>query len=167
MSKPVMLIILDGFGLAPAGPGNAVHLANTPNFDTYWSEFPHTQLEASGLAVGLPKGQMGNSEVGHMNIGAGRVVAMDLGQIDLQGADVASARSRLAESLQSFNAFGMRAELLGCLEDCAALARFAAITSSSLDRARIWSTTNRSNSPAGSDGEGQVDLPRFWAFTHT
>ncbi len=73
-----MLIILDGFGLAPAGPGNAVHLANTPNFDTYWSEFPHTQLEASGLAVGLPKGQMGNSEVGHMNIGAGRVVMQSL-----------------------------------------------------------------------------------------
>jgi 2,3-bisphosphoglycerate-independent phosphoglycerate mutase len=73
-----MLIILDGFGLAPAGPGNAVTLANTPNFDKYWSEYPHTQLEASGLAVGLPKGQMGNSEVGHMNIGAGRVVMQSL-----------------------------------------------------------------------------------------
>jgi 2,3-bisphosphoglycerate-independent phosphoglycerate mutase len=73
-----MLIILDGFGLAPEGPGNAVALANTPNFDTYWSDYPHTQLEASGLAVGLPKGQMGNSEVGHMNIGAGRVVMQSL-----------------------------------------------------------------------------------------
>jgi 2,3-bisphosphoglycerate-independent phosphoglycerate mutase len=78
MSTPVMLIILDGFGLAPEGPGNAVALANTPNFDKYWSEYPHTQLEASGLAVGLPKGQMGNSEVGHMNIGAGRVVMQSL-----------------------------------------------------------------------------------------
>ena len=73
-----MLVILDGFGLAPAGPGNAVHLANTPNFDKYWSEYPHTQLEASGMAVGLPTGQMGNSEVGHMNIGAGRVVMQSL-----------------------------------------------------------------------------------------
>jgi 2,3-bisphosphoglycerate-independent phosphoglycerate mutase len=73
-----MLIILDGFGLTKDGPGNAVQLANTPNFDKYWSEYPHTQLEASGLAVGLPKGQMGNSEVGHMNIGAGRVVMQSL-----------------------------------------------------------------------------------------
>ncbi len=73
-----MLIILDGFGIAPEGPGNAVALANTPNFDTYWAEYPHTQLEASGLAVGLPKGQMGNSEVGHMNIGSGRVVMQSL-----------------------------------------------------------------------------------------
>ncbi len=78
MSNPVMLIILDGFGLAPAGPGNAVSLANTPNFDSYWAGYPHTQLEASGLAVGLPAGQMGNSEVGHMNIGAGRVVMQSL-----------------------------------------------------------------------------------------
>lgn len=73
-----MLIILDGFGLAPEGPGNAVALADTPNFDKYWNEYPHTQLEASGFAVGLPKGQMGNSEVGHMNIGAGRVVMQSL-----------------------------------------------------------------------------------------
>jgi 2,3-bisphosphoglycerate-independent phosphoglycerate mutase len=78
MSNPVMLVILDGFGLAPNGPGNAVALANTPNFDKYWADYPHTQLEASGLAVGLPKGQMGNSEVGHMNIGAGRVVMQSL-----------------------------------------------------------------------------------------
>jgi 2,3-bisphosphoglycerate-independent phosphoglycerate mutase len=78
MSNPVMLIILDGFGLAPEGPGNAVTLANTPNFNSYWNDYPHTQLEASGLAVGLPQGQMGNSEVGHMNIGAGRVVMQSL-----------------------------------------------------------------------------------------
>ena len=84
MSKPFMLVILDGFGLAPEGPGNAVALANTPNFDTYWATYPHTQLEASGLAVGLPKGQMGNSEVGHMNIGAGRVVMQSLTYIQSQ-----------------------------------------------------------------------------------
>ena len=79
-----MLIILDGFGLAPAGPGNAVKLANTPNFDSYWQHYPHTELLASGKAVGLPEGQMGNSEVGHMNIGAGRVVMQSLSYIQNQ-----------------------------------------------------------------------------------
>lgn len=77
-----MLVVLDGFGLAPPGPGNAVHLARTPNFDRYWANFPHTQLQASGRAVGLPEGQMGNSEVGHMNLGAGRVVMQSLTYID-------------------------------------------------------------------------------------
>ncbi len=78
MIRPVALVILDGFGLAPRGPGNAVALADTPNFDRYWADYPHTQLAASGLAVGLPEGQMGNSEVGHLNIGAGRVVMQSL-----------------------------------------------------------------------------------------
>lgn len=77
-SNPTALIILDGFGLAPDGPGNAVALADTPNFDRYWNDYPHTQLAASGRAVGLPEGQMGNSEVGHMNLGAGRVVMQSL-----------------------------------------------------------------------------------------
>jgi len=76
-----MLVILDGFGLAPAGPGNAVQLARTPVFDRIWSERPHTRLTASGRAVGLPEGQMGNSEVGHLNIGAGRVVRQSLTHI--------------------------------------------------------------------------------------
>ncbi|MCC6310922.1 MAG: 2,3-bisphosphoglycerate-independent phosphoglycerate mutase [Trueperaceae bacterium] len=78
MTNPVALIILDGFGLAPAGPGNAVALARTPVFDRLWRERPHTQLQASGPAVGLPEGQMGNSEVGHLNLGAGRVVKQSL-----------------------------------------------------------------------------------------
>ena len=72
--SPIALIILDGFGLAPPGPGNAVHLAKTPVFDGLWQTYPHTQLQASGKAVGLPEGQIGNSEVGHLNLGAGRVV---------------------------------------------------------------------------------------------
>ena len=78
MPTPVMLMILDGFGFAPDGPGNAVALAHTPNFDHFWRDSPHTQLQASGHAVGLPDGQMGNSEVGHLNLGAGRIVKQSL-----------------------------------------------------------------------------------------
>jgi 2,3-bisphosphoglycerate-independent phosphoglycerate mutase len=76
------LIILDGWGLADPGPGNAVALADTPVFDELWSRFPTTTLTASGRAVGLPDGQMGNSEVGHLNLGAGSVVMQDLTRID-------------------------------------------------------------------------------------
>ncbi len=78
----VCLVILDGWGIAPPGPGNAVELAATPEFDRLWATFPHTRLDASGRAVGLPEGQMGNSEVGHTNLGAGRVVRQDLVRID-------------------------------------------------------------------------------------
>ena len=85
--RPIALIILDGFGLGPETSSNAVHLADTPTFDRLWREWPHTRLIASGREVGLPAGQMGNSEVGHTNIGAGRVVAMDLGAIDLAVED--------------------------------------------------------------------------------
>lgn len=78
----VALVILDGWGCAPAGPGNAVDLANTPNFDRLWTEYPHTTLKASGEAVGLPAGQMGNSEVGHLTIGSGRILFQDLMRIN-------------------------------------------------------------------------------------
>ena len=78
----VALVILDGWGCAPAGPGNAVELAETPNFDRLWRTFPHTTLEASGRAVGLPPGQMGNSEVGHLTIGSGRVLFQDLMRVN-------------------------------------------------------------------------------------
>jgi 2,3-bisphosphoglycerate-independent phosphoglycerate mutase len=78
MTRPVVLCVLDGFGLAEAGPGNAVALARTPVFDRLWERGPRTTLEASGTAVGLPDGQMGNSEVGHLNLGAGRVVMQSL-----------------------------------------------------------------------------------------
>ena len=83
----VALVILDGFGLAPDGPGNAVSLAATPTFDGLWERYPHAQLIACGPAVGLPEGQMGNSEVGHMNLGAGAVVKQDLMRIDDAVAD--------------------------------------------------------------------------------
>jgi 2,3-bisphosphoglycerate-independent phosphoglycerate mutase len=78
----VTLVVLDGWGLAPAGPGNAVSLADTPTFDGLWERFPHTRLTACGRAVGLPEGQMGNSEVGHLNLGAGTIVRQDLTRID-------------------------------------------------------------------------------------
>ena len=81
MSKKAVLIILDGYGIAPATPGNAITAAKKPNLDKLFSENPCTQLQASGLDVGLPKGQMGNSEVGHTNIGAGRVVFQILPKI--------------------------------------------------------------------------------------
>ncbi|MBO4819576.1 MAG: 2,3-bisphosphoglycerate-independent phosphoglycerate mutase [Firmicutes bacterium] len=81
MKKATMLLIMDGFGLAPEGPGNAIKAAKTPNLDRLWDGYPHTQLYASGRAVGLPDGQMGNSEVGHTNMGAGRVVWQELSKI--------------------------------------------------------------------------------------
>ncbi|WP_199621535.1 2,3-bisphosphoglycerate-independent phosphoglycerate mutase [Paenibacillus alkalitolerans] len=79
--KPVALIILDGFALRGDDQGNAVAQAKKPNFDRYWNTYPHTALTAFGEAVGLPEGQMGNSEVGHLNIGAGRIVYQDLTRI--------------------------------------------------------------------------------------
>ena len=79
--KPVALIILDGFGCRNETVGNAVYHSKKPNFDRYWNSYPHTHLEASGEAVGLPEGQMGNSEVGHTNIGAGRVVYQELTRV--------------------------------------------------------------------------------------
>ncbi len=78
----VTLVVLDGWGCAPAGPGNAVELAATPVFDRLWREYPHTTLKASGEAVGLPEGQMGNSEVGHLTIGSGRILFQDLMRVN-------------------------------------------------------------------------------------
>ncbi len=83
----VCLVVLDGWGLAPPGPGNAVELARTPVFDALWDTFPRTTLTTHGRAVGLPEGQMGNSEVGHLNLGAGSVVRQDLTRIDDEVAD--------------------------------------------------------------------------------
>src|SRR3954464_550504 len=90
LERPVpsgALGILDGWGLAEPGPGNAISLARTPVFDGLWERFPHTQLSAQGRDVGLPDGQMGNSEVGHLNLGAGAIVKQDLARIDDSIAD--------------------------------------------------------------------------------
>lgn len=83
----VCLVILDGWGIAAPGPGNAVETANTVNMDRFWASFPHTQLIASGEAVGLPKGEPGNTETGHLNLGAGRIVYQDLARINMSIAD--------------------------------------------------------------------------------
>lgn len=81
--RPILLMILDGWGYNKENSGNALKAANKPNFDHLWKEYPHTLLSASGLDVGLPRGQMGNSEVGHLHIGSGRPVLQDLTKIDL------------------------------------------------------------------------------------
>ena len=82
LNLPAVLIIMDGYGLAEPGPGNAISLAETPHLDYFFEQCPTTSLEASGEAVGLPEGQMGNSEVGHLNIGAGRIVFQELTRIN-------------------------------------------------------------------------------------
>ena len=81
MKKPLALIIMDGFGDRAEDYGNAIHAAKTPNLDRIFAENPRTDIGASGMDVGLPEGQMGNSEVGHTNIGAGRVVYQELTRI--------------------------------------------------------------------------------------
>ena len=83
MSRPCVLLILDGWGKAAAGPGNAISLAQTPHMDRLLAQNPHGQLKSSGLDVGLPEGLMGNSEVGHLNLGAGRIVYQDLVRINM------------------------------------------------------------------------------------
>jgi 2,3-bisphosphoglycerate-independent phosphoglycerate mutase len=110
----VCLVVLDGWGLADPGPGNAVSLARTPVFDELWEGFPHTTLDASGRAVGLPEGQMGNSEVGHLNLGAGAIVRQDLVRIDDAIADGSLAGN---EALRAAFAAGERVHLLGLVSD--------------------------------------------------
>ena len=85
--RPVMLVVLDGWGWRDALEDNAVRQAHTPAFDRLWSQCPHAFLRTSGHDVGLPDGQMGNSEVGHLNIGAGRLVMQDLPRINTAIAD--------------------------------------------------------------------------------
>src|SRR5436309_6015122 len=82
-NKPLILTILDGWGFSPAVEGNAIAAARKPTYDSLVRDFPNTLVHTSGPYVGLPEGQMGNSEVGHLNIGAGRVVYMDVTRIDL------------------------------------------------------------------------------------
>jgi 2,3-bisphosphoglycerate-independent phosphoglycerate mutase len=109
-----VLIVLDGWGLAPDGPGNAVSLADTPVFDELWNTFPTTTLTACGRAVGLPEGQMGNSEVGHLNLGAGSVVMQDLTRIDAAAEDGSLASNEVLRD--AFRA-AERVHVIGLVSD--------------------------------------------------
>lgn len=116
--KPVVLCILDGWGLSPRSEGNAPLLAQTPTMDRIMRGCPNATLTTFGPDVGLPRGQMGNSEVGHTNIGAGRVVAMDLGQIDLAIEEGTFARQEaLLEFIGKMKASGGTAHLMGVVSD--------------------------------------------------
>jgi 2,3-bisphosphoglycerate-independent phosphoglycerate mutase len=110
----VALVILDGWGCAPPGPGNAVELAETPVFDRLWAELPRSHLKASGEAVGLPPGQMGNSEVGHLTIGSGRVLFQDLMRINLaiESGELFENQA-LVEAFQRAKERGTNVHLLG------------------------------------------------------
>ena len=116
--KPVVLCILDGWGARSDAEANAPVLAQTPNFDRIMQQCPNTQLITHGRDVGLPTGQMGNSEVGHTNIGAGRVVAMDLGQIDLAIEDGSYANNpALIDYIGSLKNTGGRAHVMSLISD--------------------------------------------------
>lgn len=113
-SRPVMLMILDGWGWRDEASNNAVRLARTPNFDRFWASSPHAFLRTSGSDVGLPDGQMGNSEVGHLNLGAGRVVMQDLPRIN-QAVEDGSLKQALEASglIAKLKASGGTCHLLG------------------------------------------------------
>lgn len=118
MKKPVVLIVLDGWGLAPPGPGNAISLAKLTEYPRLRTQFPHAQLQASGDAVGLPPGEDGNTETGHLNIGAGRIVYQDLPRINMAVADGSYANNDAF--LGAFNyaaAHNSNVHIMGLLSD--------------------------------------------------
>lgn len=115
--KPVMLLILDGWGYRrPITPDNAIEAGETPNWHKYVEEYPHSLIETSGLAVGLPEGQMGNSEVGHTNLGAGRVVMQDLPRIDMAIKDGSMEKNPvLVEVIEKLKASGKTCHITGLM----------------------------------------------------
>ena len=117
-NRPVLLLICDGWGHAPPSEGNAISRARTPIYDRWLAEYPWTLLEASGEAVGLPAGVMGNSEVGHLTLGAGRMVPQDLLRIDLALRDGSFFENpALAEAIRQAKARGATLHLMGLLSD--------------------------------------------------
>ena len=117
MKKPLVLMILDGFGIAP-DEGNAIVAANTPNLDRILKENPVTKIGASGLDVGLPDGQMGNSEVGHTNIGAGRIVYQELTRITKSAEEGDMAKNpALLHAMQSAKDNNKALHFMGLLSD--------------------------------------------------
>lgn len=118
MKKPVLLMVLDGWGKAPDRPDNSVTRAHTPHLDALFTQYPHALLRCSGLAVGLPEGQMGNSEVGHTNIGAGRVVYQELTRITKSVEDGDFFRNpAFLRAIEHAKAGGGRVHLMGLLSD--------------------------------------------------
>ena len=118
MKTPTVLIVMDGFALGEDIPGNAVQAAATPQLDYLFSQYPFCQLEASGLNVGLPDGQMGNSEVGHTNIGAGRVVFQDLPKISLAIQEGTFFQNpAYLEAIRACKENGTALHLMGLLSD--------------------------------------------------
>src|ERR1700691_2200416 len=116
--KPLVLIILDGWGYAPPSPANAISLARKPNYDRLLAEFANTLIHTSGRYVGLPTGQMGNSEVGHLNMGAGRVVYMDITKIDLTIENGEFfANPALLQAMEAARVGERRLHLFGLLSD--------------------------------------------------
>jgi len=118
MNKKVILMILDGWGIAKDASVSAIASANTPFIDGLYNEYPHSTLDASGMAVGLPEGQMGNSEVGHMNLGAGRVVYQDLVKINKAVEDGSLAENKVLKSAFQYAKFaGKAVHFIGLVSD--------------------------------------------------
>lgn len=118
MKSPVALIILDGWGISPSKDGNAIYAAKTPNFNRYATDYPNVLVAASGLDVGLPEGQMGNSEVGHLNIGAGRVVYQELTRItkSVKDGDFFS-NEKLLKAVTNAKEKGTKLHVMGLFSD--------------------------------------------------
>ena len=118
LRSPVLLVILDGFGLNPSPENNAVVAAKTPNFDRYFSSYPLAELDASGAGVGLPRGQMGNSEVGHMTIGSGMIIRQDLVRIDDAIKDLSFFENpAFLDAIEASRSNGRPLHLIGLVSD--------------------------------------------------
>ena len=116
--RPICLIIMDGWGLSDKVEGNSIKLARTPNLDSYYKTYDNIKLKASGEAVGLPEGQMGNSEVGHLNIGAGRIVYQEFTRINKEIKDATFFRNEvLIEALKSAEESDSSIHLMGLVSD--------------------------------------------------
>ena len=116
--RPVVLVILDGFGVNPSRLNNGVAEADTPNLDAYFSRYPHTTLNASGHAVGLPDGQMGNSEVGHLTLGAGEVIRQDIVKIsDAIESGAFFNNAALLNAIDKANSMKRPVHLVGLVSD--------------------------------------------------
>ena len=156
----VALIILDGWGLAPDGPGNAISQADTPTFDRLWAEHPHTELTAKGRAVGLPEGQMGNSEVGHLNLGAGAVVRQDLTRIDDAIEDGSFGQNEVLNAAMDAD----RVHLIGLVSDGgvhASMDHLKALIQMAGDKAVVHAFTDGRDTLPNS-GAGYVETVQGW-----